>query len=326
MEAILKLAALARILRTSSVGAILTFLACSVLVGCATSPKGGVPSRSSGDNPSAEVMGPPEPFGPNPSAPAPPEVYGPAPIQARPIVLVLGPGMARGFAFAGVLRSLHDSRISIGAILGTEIGGLMAALYAMDGNINDFEWALMKYREEAFQADRRLLSRIFDRSAGASKLETVLEQTLGNSAIENSRIPLRLAIESKATGLPELIEKGLTAQAVRAAMATADADVQWNGVPARSALSRPFLVSEAKALGIGPVIVVNVMPELSGNGDLKEADLVVEPNMKGIGIADFSKRTEAAYRGKRAIKDRIREIRRQLGLPEDGTETGGRAK
>ena len=54
----------------------------------------------------------------------------------RPIVLVLGPGMARGFAFAGVLRALNEAKIPIGAVIGTEMGALVSALYA-DSNFTD---------------------------------------------------------------------------------------------------------------------------------------------------------------------------------------------
>src|SRR4051794_36609960 len=59
-----------------------------------------------------EAYGPPVP----PVTDQPTDVYGPAPVQLRPVVLVLGPGMARGFSYVGVIRALNEAKIPIGAI------------------------------------------------------------------------------------------------------------------------------------------------------------------------------------------------------------------
>lgn len=275
-------------------------------------------------------MGPPEPYGPFPiesPSPAPQEIYGPTQIQLRPVVLVLGPGMARGFAFAGVLRALHESKIPIGAIIGTEMGGFLGALYAVDGNINHFEWALMKFREDVFQADRKILSRLLERDGANTKLDMSLSQVFGAGDLGASKIPVRILVEHAQTAQPALIEKGEARLAIGAAMAGTAATALWEGVSVRSAArSRPFPVAEARALGVGPVIAINVVPELRSHKDLAEADLVIEPDMRGIGAADYAKRTEAAFRGKKAIKERLREIRHWVGLPEDEADAGGNGK
>src|SRR5689334_11194719 len=128
---------------------ILIFLSSVILFqGCASSPKvrsAEVP-RPPLVYPNTEQMGPPEAFGPPPPAQSP--NYGPDPVLVKPIVLVLGPGLARGFAYVGVLRALKEAKIPVGAIFSTEIGSLIATLYGMSPTLNQFEWGLQKFKDD----------------------------------------------------------------------------------------------------------------------------------------------------------------------------------
>lgn len=260
-------------------------------------------------------MGPPETeIGPVPLAsPEPVPAYGPEPIQIRPLVLVFGPGMARGFAYAGILRALSESKVPVGAVVGTEIGALMGAIYAQETNINHFDWALLKFNEEVFLSGQRLIP--------SGKLDSELGRVFGDRDVVSSKIPVRIAIQPKSAGSPLLVEKGPVREAVRAALAAPGlfSPAEWNGAEAISAgKSRPFPIAEARALGIGPVIVVDVLGERETRSirELEEADLVIRPDMKGIGPMDFKKRTEAAYRGKRSVVDHLKEIRHWAGMPQ----------
>src|SRR5690606_22029918 len=79
-----------------------------------------------------------------------PEIYGPAPFRRHPVVLVLGPGLARGFAFAGVIQALDEAGISIGGIVGTGMGALIGAIYLSSDSVNDFEWKVTQIKKEYF--------------------------------------------------------------------------------------------------------------------------------------------------------------------------------
>src|SRR6185437_12609417 len=94
----------------------------------------------------------------------------------RPVVLVLGPGLARGYAYVGAIRALTEAKVPIGAILGTEMGALVGSLYAMDAKINQFEWAMLKFREGAFESQGGLMPEMFQRSSRAKKLEEDLSR------------------------------------------------------------------------------------------------------------------------------------------------------
>lgn len=298
--------------------------ALAIAVACSSAPKSPVAGRDT-YGPSAPaasapadgipLVGPPEAsVGPLPLAsPEPVPAYGPEPIQIRPLVLVFGPGMARGFAYAGILRALSEAKIPVGAVVGTEIGALMGAIYAQETNINHFDWALLKFNEDVFLSGQRLIP--------SGRLESELGKVFGEKDVGAGKIPVRIAIQPKSQGSPMLADRGPLKDAVRAALATPGlfSPADWNGAPALSAVkTRPFPIAEARALGIGPVVVFDVLGERETRDlrELEEADLVIRPDMKGIGPMDFKKRTEAAYRGKRSVADHLKEIKQWAGIPQ----------
>jgi NTE family protein len=310
-----------------------------IFQGCAS-----VPQRPVGETPlqqgvgtgeivgPLETMGPPEAYGP-PAIDAPPS-YGPDPVKLRPVVLVLGPGMARGFAYIGVIRVLESEKIPIGAILGTEMGSLVGTLYAMSPNVNQFEWNLQKFKGSVFLEKKGFFTGNRSRSilSEGTQLENQLQSILGDKDLKESKVPLIVALQSQRTGLPFLLNSGKAATIVRAAMAsptlfTAKA-VENRGedsfaVSANS--TRPFLVKEARELGIGPVLVVNVLNSsetAAAQKELQEADLVIRPELRDIGKMDFEKRTDIAYRGRKAILQHLSEIRKWVGLPAAGHRKG----
>ncbi|HAR42100.1 MAG TPA: hypothetical protein DCS07_05635 [Bdellovibrionales bacterium] len=259
-----------------------------------------------------EMMGPPEPLGP-PTPPAP-EQFGPEVPRQRSVVVVLGPGMARGFAHAGALRALHEAKIPISAILGTEIGSLMAGLYASNPNINQFDWMLMRFKRNVLTTRENVFTKVFEKS-GRLPIDRELERAFGNKQLQDTTIPVRVAIEFKNSGLAVVPNRGRLSEAVRAALAVPgvlDA-ASWEGALAVSAEnSKPFLIEEARDLNLGPVLLIDVgTNSRTGNGH-KSADLVVTPDLSGISENDFEKATEISYRGKGAVNAKITEIRNLL--------------
>jgi predicted acylesterase/phospholipase RssA len=218
---------------------------------------------------------------------------------------------------------LKDAKIPIGAILGTEMGGLIGGLYAMSSTMNQFEWGLLKFKEEVFQNKSRFF---LLRQVGASqgeKLETRLKQVFESKDISDAHIPLRIAIQPQQTHSALILDHGNTARALRAALAAPilfTPSLWQNGTSAMSAAeARPFLVNEARNLGIGPVVVINVLSDSESAialDELKYADLVVKPKVSDFSPTDFQKMTDIAFRGKSATNDVMPEIRRIVGLQE----------
>ncbi|MCM2277974.1 MAG: patatin-like phospholipase family protein [Oligoflexia bacterium] len=294
----------------------------AALASCASPGKNG-PAVSTAPG-AQETMGPPEEFGPQPApSPTPAEMFGPEPIQLRSIVLVLGPGMARGFAHAGALRALVAAKIPIAAVVGSEMGAFIGTLYAMEGNINHLDWALLRFKDEVFLPQQGLLNGLFSDRAGGGKLGAELRRAFGEKELSQCKVPSKIVLGTD-SGAPLLVDGGRAWEAVRAALTPPRSQeaIEWSGQRVFAATSvRPFPVSEARALGLGPVVVIDVsLPGKAAPWEaaLKEADLVIRPELKGIGEKDYSKRSEAAFRGKRAVSENLPAVRQWVGLPQEG--------
>ncbi len=301
------------------------------------SPDGAAP-RSSLPQAPAEPAGPPEPYGPQPAPPA--EVYGPTQIQLRPVVLVLGPGMARGFAHAGVLRALEDAKVPVAGIVGTEMGALLGTLYAASRNGNEFEFGLLRLKEDLFNGQGVLLSRLFRAESEGRGLEETLEKLLGSKDLKELRLPSRVLVQ-RIPGAASLLESGRAAQAVRAALAIPGvlrAGKLGTGTAGSSGEKYAYPVSEARSAFPGsPVVVVDVADPRAASARTQgqreevrrylagiarqsqgldtQADLVIRPELKGIEALDYSKKTEVIFRGRSATQARLGQIRHLVGMP-----------
>ncbi|MGE0614678.1 MAG: patatin-like phospholipase family protein [Bacteriovoracia bacterium] len=280
---------------------------------CATAPK------SSDAKP---VFGP-EP-GPDPTVTAPPpdvseqgpqplpSVYGPKGLEVYPIILVLGPGLARGYAYAGVLRALHDAKIPISHIVGLEMGAVMGGIYTRSKTVNEFEWTLMKLKPEAFSAD-------------PDNFERKLTELIGHADFSHTRISFRAGVHSPDNGKFSWLERGDLAKALRLSFFQ------------EGRITRPFPVEDARTLASGPVVVVDVVNEASiakDETDLAEkhyhrklaeakrqdmaeyqrADLVIRPVIKGVKYFDYTQKTKLSFAGKQAVQKAMAELKRLTGV------------
>lgn len=315
------------------------------LAGCQSAPK-----STGGAGAEQTEHGPPLPYGPtgaantaeaNPDESRP--SYGPAAKKIRPLVLVLGPGMARSFAAAGVLRALSEARIPIGAIYGVEMGALIGAFYGFSSSINEFEWSLLKLKEEAFFPSGGLLSFSSDSSSDGGKLQEILSASLGKKDLSSARVRMRMLMHLRRRNKEVVAEGGQADRLLRAAVALPGVFTPGsvNGEEAIAATTfRPYPVKEALASEIGPVVVVNVVSERAlraasdrqlsekearvlsqmsiaekvGWRDLQEADLIISPDLGEMGFLDFKSRSEAIFKGKQAVRENLEKIKELVGL------------
>ena len=295
---------------------------------------------------SEEMIGPPAPYGPLPEAASTNSgpAYGPEPFQAKAIVLVLGPGLAKGFAHAGVLRALQEEKIPVAAIVATEMGALVGALYSQASSINSFEWSLQKFKPEIFQ----------EKSGGFFKqndslpqpLKAQVEKIFGSKKIQDLKKPVKILLYQNRSLL--VVNEGSVSESVETALTGNGyyAAASYQSKPATGATSeRPYPVSEAVALGLGPVVVVDLIgngkgdagstPEAmndsnrdkvkaafavavtNGDKDLNDAALVLKPALNNIGYLEFSKKSEAIFKGRSAVKDNLKMLRQLAGLPAE---------
>jgi NTE family protein len=300
----------------------------------------GAPKRAQGP----DVYGPT--FGnasPAPDAsPIPIASYGPAKLMHQSVVLVLGPGLARGFSANGFVRKLSEEKIPVSAVVGTEVGALIAALYASAKTVNELDWKLMQFKEEAFVSPDSALGRILQRGHAGREMEAVLRKVFGKARIEQTRIPLRIGLWSETRQRFQWIDRGEIVPAVLSSIAsseTYDPVSSEEGVLRAPLVERPFPVEEAKALGLGPVVVFDVFTEHSKNmtekdesyyrksqmaeknalSELAQADQVIRPNMDEVGYFDFTKRNHSDFLGEQAATESVAVLRKLVGLPEEKT-------
>ena len=277
--------------------------------------------------------------------PAPPIVTTPPtntsiPAKApRPIRigLALGGGAARGFAHIGVIKALEAQGIVPDIIVGTSAGSLVGALYAAGNN----GYALHKL---ALEMDEAAISDwsvpLFAKASGVLKgeaLQNYVNKSVKNLPIEKFRIPFGAVATDLNSGAPILFRRGDAGLAVRASSAVPGV-FQPVPIGAHSyvdgGLVAPVPVRYAREMGADFVIAVNisVQPEAQAASssidvllqtfaimgqslnrlDLKDADVVIRPNLAGMKGNDFGGRNLAILAGEQAASSIMTELRQKL--------------
>lgn len=299
---------------------VVALLVCVFLFACSHAAKR--PQVMTTSTPPLGQVGPPsqpsEIFGP-----PIPSVYGPSTPQAKAIVVVFGPGMARGYTYAGVLRALNQNRIPVAAIFASQVGSLVAAIYAGDGNINHFEFGLLKFKPDVYEQKGGFLSHVLDRieANDGRKFEDELKRVFKQKRIQETKLSLHIAIQYKKDRFPTVLDQGPLLEAIRSAVALPAffTPSAFENVSAGAAVDpESALLIQAKALGAGPVVLFDAEPEQRTSVDqatAKACDLTVDMNLSAIADNDFRKMTDAAFIGKTETQNRIPQIKTLLGMP-----------
>jgi NTE family protein len=261
--------------------------------------------------------------------PPPPVVV---PVKLR-IGLALGGGAAKGFAHIGVIKMLEASGIHPDVVAGTSAGSVVGALYAsgMDA------FAL---QETAFGLDEAKIRDVRLFSGGLVQgraLQDYVNQLLRHQSIEQLKIPFAAVATQLETGQRTVFVRGNTGQAVRASSSIPGVfePAAINGKHyVDGGVVSPIPVDAARQLGADFVIAVDISTKPSGSNpqgmmnivgqtiaimglqlgtqETARADIVIRPNLGGIGPADFEQKNQAILEGERAALAAIPAIRAKL--------------
>ncbi|NVO05285.1 MAG: patatin-like phospholipase family protein, partial [Rhodoferax sp.] len=275
-----------------------TFLAALFLAACGTAP-------------TIEPTPPVQPL--PPTAKVPPRIG-----------LALGGGAARGFAHVGVIQVLEEAGIRPTLVAGTSAGSLVAAIYA-SGKTGAQLQQVAETMEEAAIADWSL--QIFSRGAlRGEALARYVNGQVNYRLIENMPLPLGIVATDLNTGADTLFQRGDTGTAVRASSAV-PAVFQPVRISGRDyvdgGLVSPVPVRAARRMGAELVIAVDISSPPDGNlaggtldillqtfsimgksintFELRDADVVVRPQLAGISSADFGARKRSIEAGRQAM-------------------------
>lgn len=261
------------------------------------------------------------------------------PQLARPVKigLALGGGAARGFAHIGVIKALESQGIVPDIVVGTSAGSLVGALYAAgyDG------FALHKLAlnmEEAAISDWSVP--FFSKSSGVLKGEAIqlyVNRTINNVPLEKLKIQFGAVATDLNSGSAILFQRGNTGLAVRASSAVPSIfqPVEIGGhTYVDGGLVSPVPVRFAREMGADFVIAVNIssppdpgtasssvdvllqtftiMGQSINRFELKDADIVIRPNLGSMKSNDFTGRNIAILAGEQAAFLAMPDIKQKL--------------
>ena len=257
----------------------------------------------------------------------------PPPVPPKPaqIAVVLGAGASKGFAHIGVLKVLEAQNISIHMIVGTSVGSLVGSLYASGKTAFELQGIAMKMeRDNIIDYDWKIWNGGLIKG---EKLENFINVNIQNTPIEKLKIRYYAVATNAATGEEVVFAKGNTGMAVHASCSVPGVfqplKIGSNTYVDGSVVS-PVAVDVARRNGADIVIAVDISGGIntdvpSGIMDtmrksvdimysriaeyqIKNADIVIRPNMKNIGSTDMNKFNEAIFEGEKAASLKIPEI------------------
>ena len=254
-------------------------------------------------------------------------------VEEPTIALVLGGGAGKGFAHVGVIKALESHGIVPDMVVGTSAGSVVAALYA--GGYNGFELQRISLSmDEDTVRDWVLPNRGFIRG---DALQNFINEALQDRSIQSLNRKLAVVATDLQTGEAMVFQSGNAGMAVRAS-----SSVPGIFRPVKigtreyvdGGLVSPVPVRIARELGADIVIAVNIsdIPRQSKVGDtigillqtftimghviasqeLREADIVISPNITELKSTNFNSRNYAIIEGEKAGLDAVVAIREKI--------------
>ncbi|MGB5938894.1 MAG: patatin-like phospholipase family protein [Rhodanobacter sp.] len=264
--------------------------------------------------------------------PVPPPAAAPAPVKLK-IGLALGGGAAKGFAHIGVIKMLEASGIHPDVVAGTSAGSVVGALYAsgMDA------FAL---QQTAFGLDEAKIRDVRLFSGGlvqGQALQDYVNQLLHKQPIEQLKLPFAAVATELETGARTVFVRGNTGRAVRASSSIPGVfePVEIHGKHyVDGGVVSPIPIDAARQLGADFVIAVDISAAPDGSNpqgmmnilgqsltimgrqlaaqESARADVVIRPDLAGIGPTDFEQKNKAILAGEKAALAAIPAIRARL--------------
>jgi len=254
----------------------------------------------------------------------------PAPKPAK-IAVVLGAGASKGFAHIGVLKVLEANKIPIHMVVGTSAGSLVGSLYASGKNAFELQAIAMKMeKDKVIDYDWKFWK---GGVIKGEKLENFINQNVQNTPIEKLKITYYAVATNANTGEETVFGKGNTGKAVQASCSVPGVFQPvkiGNSTYVDGGVVSPVAVDVARRYGADVVIAVDISGGLNNatpsgmmntmqksvdimymkniNAQLKNADVVIRPNMKDIGSTDMEKFNEAIFEGEKAATAEIDKI------------------
>jgi len=253
----------------------------------------------------------------------------PAVIEVPTLALVLGGGAGKGFAHVGVIKALEAHGIIPDMVVGTSAGSVVGALYASGYDGFELQRISLSMDEDTVR-DWVLPNRGFIRG---DALQNFINEAVQGRTIQALNRKLAVVATDLQSGQPMVFQSGNTGMAVRAS-----SSVPGVFRPVKigtreyvdGGLVSPVPVRTARELGADIVIAVNIsnipqqskvsdtvaillqtftiMGHVIASQELREADVVISPNISELKSTNFDSRNYAIIEGEKAGLAAVPEI------------------
>ena len=254
--------------------------------------------------------------------------------KATPLVigLALGGGAAKGFAHVGVIRALEENGIKAQIVTGTSAGSLVGSLYA-------YGYTPDQLQQISYQLDELNLADFTFSSNGVIKgnrLQQFVDGQVKNTPLQKLSRKFTAVATDLDSGQSIGFNTGDTGIAVRASCSIPNVfmPVAMNGHRyVDGGLSAPVPVSYARKAGANFVIAVDITakPKQGSNGflanfdqtinilsikllheQLKQADIVISPDISQLSSFGFDKKQQAIDLGYKATMAQMPLIKQKI--------------
>ena len=258
-------------------------------------------------------------------------------LKNKKIGLALGSGGARGFAHIGVLKVLEENHIKIDYIAGASIGAVVGGLYAAHQDVKELEEIVETTDWTRFVSllDPSLKNGLLH----GEKARQFIEGYMGKIKFSDTRIPFAVAATDYKTGDPVILRKGLVSPAIRASMSVplAFKPFEYDGkLLLDGGMSLPVPVKTVREMGADIVIAVNLDGAYFANSSedygyaelafrsfnmlrynlaeqmVKEADVVVAPDVGHVLWYHFVTGKECLKAGEKAMKEKMADLLKMI--------------
>jgi NTE family protein len=263
-------------------------------------------------------------------------------IAGRGLGMVLSGGGAKALAHVGVIAALRQQDVQIDAIGGTSIGGIVAAVCALEWDLAETVGSLAagfsrrRFSDFALPWTSLFSERAFGRTLG---------RCFGDLAIEDSPIPLFCVSTNLTKGVSAVHRSGRLATWLRATSAVpgiCPPIMEENAVYVDGGVLNNMPIDAVRDFGVASVIAVDVGTSLESNGraggettlpnmlDLlwrvgtiasdtavsrvrREGDVVLRPDVDGVGLFDWDAHAKVIAAGYQVALDHLDEIKAAVG-------------
>ncbi len=191
--------------------------------------------------------------------------------------LVLSGGGSKGLAHIGVIKAIEEKKLKFDFIVGTSMGSIVGALYALGYNSHNLKAIAGIFISKDLLKFKFSLNEFFD----SKKVEVILDDIFANKTFKDAKIPLYITAFDLLTYHHIVFNDGYLKYAIRASISLplVFRPVMINGrVLVDGGMFETVPLSVAKKLGASYIVAVNAVGSVSNEIFFEKSDEIRNPN------------------------------------------------